>query len=70
MSNIQQHYLNQTIKENTMSQVKLVKQRVCLAIFTLGLSLAAFVEIGCSPEQNYMVHSLGQQISHVVVIKG
>ena len=54
MSNIQQNYLNRTYKEKTMSQVKLVKQRVCLAIFTFGLSLAGFYEVGCASEQNMM----------------
>jgi hypothetical protein len=53
-----------------MSQVQQVKQRVCIAIFTVGLSLAAFVEIGCSPDQSQMADSNTEEVSQVVVIKG
>ena len=53
-----------------MSQVQLVKQRVCIAIFTVGLSLAAFVEIGCSPEQSHMAHSPVNSVSHVIIVRG
>ncbi len=53
-----------------MSQVQLVNQRVCIAIFTVGLSLAAFVEIGCAPEHSNMAHSPVSEVSHVVVIRG
>jgi len=52
-----------------MSHVKAVKQRVCLAIFTVGLSLGAFHKIGCVSEQNQMVHSPVDKVGHVVIIK-
>jgi len=52
-----------------MSQVQLVKQRVCIAIFTIGLSLAAFVEIGCMPEHEHMANSAIKEVSHVVIVR-
>ena len=53
-----------------MSQVQIVKQRVCIAIFTVGLSLAAFGELGCSPEQNHMAHTPANEVTHVVITRG
>ena len=52
-----------------MSHVKAVKQRVCLAIFTVGLSLAAFVEISCTPDHDQMANTPLSKVEHVVIVK-
>lgn len=53
-----------------MNQIQLVKQRVCIAILTVGLSLAALGEFGCSPEQNQMVDSSDNKVNQLVVVRG
>jgi len=52
-----------------MSQTKAIKQRVCAAIFTLGICLAGFHEIGCSPEQSQLANITIKQIEHLVIVK-
>lgn len=45
-----------------MKKGKLIKERVCIAFFAIGLTLAAFHQIGCNSQStSYAAHI--QQIS-------
>ena len=52
-----------------MSRVKQVKQRVCMAIFTMGLSLAGFHGIDCLSVQDSITVIPALSASTIVMIK-
>ena len=52
-----------------MNKVKLIKERVCFAIFALGISLAAMHEIGCNPELSNFAKKIPTQNESLIIIK-